>query len=57
MAVTPTEISALAKANLPIDRMVMVVIGDMQSVEPQLMELPELKRARVERVTLPKPGS
>ena len=53
MAVTPAQISTLAKTDLPIDRLVMVVVGDMKSVEPQLMELPELKRAAVQRVTLP----
>lgn len=57
MAVTPKEISAMAKQRLPLDRLVMVVVGDMKSVEPQLMELPELKATTVERATLPKASS
>jgi predicted Zn-dependent peptidase len=54
MAVTPQQMSAMMKARLPLDRLVMVAVGDMKSVEPQLMALPELKRATIERVTLPK---
>jgi predicted Zn-dependent peptidase len=54
MAVTPQQMSAMMKARLPLDRLVMVAVGDMKSVEPQLMALPELKGAKVERVTLPK---
>jgi predicted Zn-dependent peptidase len=54
MAVTPTQIQAIAARMLPIDKFVMVVVGDMKSVEPQLMAIPELKGAKVERVTLPK---
>jgi zinc protease len=54
MAVTPEEIRAITQRMLPIDKLVMVVIGDMKSVEPQLTALPELKTAKVERVVLPK---
>lgn len=55
MAVSPEQMSAMVKARLPLDRLVMVAVGDMKTVEPQLLALPELKGAKVERVTLPKP--
>jgi predicted Zn-dependent peptidase len=55
LAVTPSEISAMAARTLPLERLTMVVVGDMKSVEPQLQALPELKRATVQHVTLPKP--
>jgi len=57
MAVTPQQISALAKQRLLLNRLVMVVVGDMKSVEPQLMALPELKGATIQRVALPKTSS
>jgi len=57
MAVTPQQISAMAKQRFPLDRFVMVVVGDMKSVEPQLMALPELKGATIQRVALPKTSS
>ena len=57
MAVTPQQISAMAKQRFPLDRFVMVVVGDMKSVEPQLMALPELKGATIQRVAPPKTSS
>lgn len=55
MAVSPEQMSAMVKARLPLDRLVMVAVGDMKTVEPQLLALPELNGAKVERLTLPKP--
>lgn len=57
LAVTPSEISAMAARTLPLERLTMVVVGDMKSVEPQLKALPELKRATVQHVALPKPAA
>ena len=54
MAVSPEQMSAMAKARLPLERLVLVAVGDMKTVAPQLLALPELKGATVERVTLPK---
>ena len=55
MAVTPQQMSALATRHIPLDRLTMVVVGDMKVVEPQLLALPELKGVPIERVALPKP--
>lgn len=55
MTVSPQQMSAIIKARLPLDRLVMIAVGDMKTVEPQLLALPELKGAKVERVTLAKP--
>ncbi|HUQ99053.1 MAG TPA: pitrilysin family protein [Gemmatimonadaceae bacterium] len=54
MAVTPEQMRAMAQRMLPLDKLVLVVVGDMKTVEPQLMAVPELKAAKIERVTLPK---
>ena len=55
MAVSPQQMSAMVKARLPLDRLVMVAVGDMKTVAPQLLALPELKGAKVEQVTIAKP--
>lgn len=54
MAVTPEQMRSMAQRVLPLDKLVLVIVGDMKTVEPQLMALPELKAAKIERVTLPK---
>ena len=55
MMVSPQQMSAMVKARLPLERLVLVAVGDMKTVEPQLRALPELKQAKVERLTLAKP--
>lgn len=57
MAVTPAQVSAMASQNLRLNQMMMIAIGDMKTVEPQLTALPELKGVPIQHVTLPKPGS
>lgn len=43
LAVTPEQMSASAKANLPLDKMTLVVVGDLATVRSQLEALPELQ--------------
>ena len=52
LAVTPAQISAAAN-NLPIDKLTLVVVGDLKVVTPQLRELPELKGIEFKTVTVP----
>jgi len=52
LAVTPAQISDAAK-NLPIDKLTLVVVGDLKVVTPQLQELPELKGVELKTVTVP----
>lgn len=52
LAVTPAQISAAAK-NLPLDKLTLVVVGDLKVVTPQLQELPELKGMEFKTVTVP----
>lgn len=52
LAVTPAQISEAAK-NLPIDKLTLVVVGDLKVVTPQLQELPELKGIEFKTVTVP----
>lgn len=52
LAVTPAQISAAAK-NFPIDKLTLVVVGDLKIVTPQLQELPELKGIQFKTVTVP----
>ncbi len=41
--VTPEEVSAMARSQLPIDGMTVVVVGDRDVIEPQLAEVEALK--------------
>jgi zinc protease len=52
LAVTPAQISEAAK-NFPIDKLTLVVVGDLKVVTPQLQELPELKGIDFKTVTVP----
>ena len=38
-AVTPVEVQAMAARYLPVDRMILAIVGDLQVVRPQLMKL------------------
>ena len=55
MAVGPEQITALTARQLPVDKLVMVAVGDMKIVEPQLLALPELK-GRSDRAGDPAPN-
>jgi predicted Zn-dependent peptidase len=52
LAVTPAQISAAAKA-FPLDKMTLVVVGDLKVITPQLQALPELKGIEFRTVTVP----
>lgn len=51
LAVTNADIRRLAQAQLPLERMTLVVVGDLSKVEPQLKALPELQSWQFQRVT------
>lgn len=51
LGVSPAKIQATAAAQLPLDRLVLVVVGDLATVRPQLEALPELKGMTLEVVT------
>jgi len=53
LAVTPTQITSAARATLPLDKMTLVVVGDLKSVLPQLRAQPELASATFTTLTLP----
>jgi predicted Zn-dependent peptidase len=53
LAVTPEQMSASAKALAPLDKMTLVVVGDLATVEPQLKALPELADMTFTTVTVP----
>jgi zinc protease len=53
MAVTPAQFSGVVKEHLPLNRMTLVVVGDLKTVTPQLQALPELKGATFQTVTVP----
>ncbi|MFN3389819.1 MAG: M16 family metallopeptidase [Allosphingosinicella sp.] len=51
LAVQPADMQAIARQQLPLDKATIVVVGDLDKVEPQLKALPELKGATFQRVT------
>lgn len=53
LAVDPAAMMASAKASYPLDKLTLVVVGDLKTVEPQLKALPELANAPFQRVTIP----
>lgn len=53
MAVTPAQFSGAIQSNLPLDKMTLVVVGDLKTVTPQLQALPELKGIPFQTVTVP----
>ncbi|MHA6720849.1 M16 family metallopeptidase [Sphingomonas sp. RS6] len=53
LAVTPEQMMASAKADYPLDRLTLIAVGDLKTVEPQLKALPELAKVPFERVDLP----
>ncbi len=50
LAVTPAQMQSLAREWLPLDKMTVVVVGDLDTVEPQLRELPALEGIPLQRV-------
>jgi predicted Zn-dependent peptidase len=50
LAVQPAEMQRLAREQLPLDKMTLVVVGDLAKVTPQLKALPELKNANFQTV-------
>ena len=53
LGVTPDQMRATAAANLPLDKLTLVAVGDLATVEPQLKALPELKGVTFTRMTVP----
>ena len=51
LAVQPGDLQQLARETLPLDKMTLVVVGDLPKIERQLKALPELKNVRFQRVT------
>jgi predicted Zn-dependent peptidase len=50
LAVQAADMQRLAREQLPLDKMTLVVVGDLAKVTPQLKALPELKNAKFETV-------
>ncbi len=50
LAVQAADMQRLAREQLPLDKMTLVVVGDLAKVTPQLKALPELKDAKFETV-------
>lgn len=53
LAVTPEQMMASAKADYPIGKGTLVVVGDLKTVVPQLKALPELANVPFQTVTVP----
>jgi zinc protease len=51
LKVSGAEMQRLARERLPLDKMTLVVVGDLAKVEPQLKALPELQGLEFQRVT------
>jgi zinc protease len=51
LAVKGADMQRLARETLPLDKMTLVVVGDLAKVEPQLKALPELQGWEFKRVT------
>ena len=50
LAVRADQMQALARQWMPLDKMTIVVVGDLATVEPQLRAMPELQGMPIERV-------
>lgn len=53
LAVTPEQMMAFAKRGYPIDKLTLVVVGDLKTVVPQLKALPELANVPMTTITVP----
>ena len=50
LATGPADMQRLARERLPLDKMTVVVVGDLAKVRPQLRALPELRNAKFQTV-------
>lgn len=50
LATTASEMQELARERMPLDQMTVVVVGDLDQVEPQLRAVPELQGVPMERI-------
>lgn len=53
LAVEPAAMLASAKTSYPLEKLILVTVGDLKTVEPQLKALPELAKVPFERVSVP----
>lgn len=53
LAVTPEQMMASARASYPLDKLTLVVVGDLKTVVPQLKAQPELANIPMNTVTVP----
>lgn len=53
MAVSAAQFSSSVRDTLPLDRLTLMVVGDLKTVTPQLQALPELKGMPFQTVTVP----
>jgi zinc protease len=50
LAVDAPTLQSMAREHLPLDKMTIIVVGDLAKVEPQLRAVPELRKVRFRRV-------
>ena len=50
LATTPEQMQELARRQMPLDRMTVVVVGDLSQIEPQVRAIPALQSFPMERV-------
>jgi hypothetical protein len=50
LAVQPADLQRLTRETLPLDKITLVVVGDLPKIERQLKALPELRNVRFQRV-------
>ena len=50
LAVKADQMQALARTWLPVDKMILIVVGDLKTVEPQLKAMPELQGMTMRRI-------
>lgn len=53
LAVGPDQMQAYAKAGYPLDKLTLIVVGDLKTVEPQLKALPELATLPTKTMRVP----
>jgi len=53
LAVEPAAMMASAKASYPLEKLTLIAVGDLKTVEPQLKALPELAKVPFQRVSVP----
>ena len=53
LAVEPAAMLVSAKASYPLEKLTLIAVGDLKTVEPQLKTLPELANVPFQRVRVP----